>query len=60
MDLVTHHDKKLEAQLDAQYIQQERRFTKEKHRITVMPKDVPPVNPEIRKQQVPCTCVHSD
>ena len=50
--MMRHHDRKLEAQLDAEYIQQERRFTKERHSSTRMPRDVPPVNAEIRKQQV--------
>ena len=51
-ELMKHHDQKVEAQLDAEYIQQERRFTKERHSSQRMPRDVPPVNAEIRKQQV--------
>ena len=47
-----YHDKKLDTELDAEYIQQERRFTKERHSCKKMPRDVPPVNAEIRKQQV--------
>ncbi len=51
-EILTHHDQKIEADLDAKYIQQEWKFAKEKHESKMMPKDVPPVDPEIRKEQV--------
>ena len=45
-------DEKLHSRLNEEYRMQELTFVKEKHVKRKMPKDVPPVDAEVRKRQV--------
>lgn len=45
-------DEKLHSRLNDEYREQELTFVKEKHVSRKMPKDVPPVDAEVRKRQV--------
>ena len=50
--LLQHYDEQLHHRLNDEYRAQELTFTKEKHGSRKLPKDVPPVDPEVRKKQV--------
>ena len=50
--LLQHYDEQLHQRLNEEYRKQELTFVKETHGSKKMPKDVPPVNPEVRKKQV--------
>ena len=50
--LLQHYDEKLHQRLNEEYRKQELTFVKEKHGSKKMPKDVAPVDPEVRKKQV--------
>ena len=59
--VLSHHDERLGARLNQLYLQEEWHFTKEKHSSKKMPKDIPPVDAEIRKRQVggKFLCLHN-
>ena len=50
--MLTYYDERLARQLNDQYIEEELKYTKEKFGSRSMPKDVPTVDPQIRKKQV--------
>ena len=50
--VLSHHDERLGARLNGEYLKQEWRFTKEKHSSKKMPKEIPPVDAEVRRKQV--------
>ena len=59
-EILSHHDERLHERLDQDYIKQEWNFAKEKHDIKKdMPKDIPPVNPDIRKTLVRYTLMQT-
>ena len=51
-DLLLYYDQRLVSSLDQQYLEEERRFAKERHVATKLPRDVPPVDPGPRQRQV--------
>ena len=51
-EVLSHHDERLAARLNTLYHKEEWRFTKEKHSNKAMPKDIPPVDAEVRRKQV--------
>ena len=51
-EVLSHHDQRMASQMDQKFIEQEFKFSKERHGSKALPKDEVPVDSEIRKKQV--------
>ena len=51
-EVLQHHDQRMANQLDQKFIEQEFKFSKERHGSKALPKDEVPVDPDIRIKQV--------
>ena len=56
--VLQHYDDKLAARLNHNYMVQEWKFSREKHGSKRLPKDVPPVDSQVRIKQVSLTPGH--
>ena len=50
--LLSHYDQRLAQCLDRKYLEEEQTYTAIRHGSRQMPKDVPPVDAEVRRKQV--------